>query len=1467
MANKWQRELKNALIIHIVPNFNVYGTINFDTRKMNIYIKVTSNTDTEYSHGVWYDYNMFILWTKNDYAWHGMSPSAKEELLHIMPAGYMGGEEISVSGDGFTSGSGYNLQHTWPSSFGSYSASDKYYLCMLCQVHPDAYARGDTTDKYCDITTSENIKVGSYTYINNTGYLTGSKNPGGSAVTKNGKWDADRMWVKPGSFSWINSGNDDEYYSTAKFTAVSFPIAPDTDTRNGGRLLLEAHERNAAYTKLTATATYIPAATKPAITFFGVDDPNDAGVNTRCIKIVLFKYTNDAHTTWEVIETRYPMATKDGDNFVAAYNFTVEDTSDYFVEAFIIEDLGSELNDLDATDFSDGKEEIQYVAGKITVSATRTATTVTARGKYTVGTATGKQGATRYWGTKTTGGTTTSNRSKVLLALLRGTTELETAVVANNTDFTFNTAVVSDVEYTVKAYAVELLDVKKTVGPASKTVAALGSIGSVTATIVNRTDTTITLKATYSGSTPYYATLNMTDKGKLYYFLRLYNESTTADSDINEHDRQYVDKYGTYVQRKKITMGEEWVVTGIDKYTAYAFTAYAFYFPDGQLSSMQRAHDTVADMGSESSVDPTDMNAKITGTTITLTPVFTSAGDRTVDSIEWTAKLGRVTQSGTSTKNASGEWESDPAKFALLANATTYTIVFHGLFSGAASPTPDAGDGESDGTLDTSAGYIDLLNSDVYYDAMTYGVTVLEASKTRTTFTGIAYQTIGAHGETNHAMTECGKKKYAGFCRRRDGSSVASTNVGYVSFNNGTTTVSTDVIGQSAGSANFTGSEVTITGLLPSTGYRLYVYLKGCKDFEGQYDAVGYIDFTTEAVAIPGLFQARVTGTSISVTPNIIRWNNSSDLSCMMYFNTVAGVDENGKAIPGSMVEMGYVTISPTNLMRGICYGLDTGTKYLVTFYCTDDEDNEIEIEPIEVVTYGLTIETGVPHTRYCSDCKITYVEGERMSNTPQDTTRGAAVRWFILDFDENMLISPTYANCRRSNPYYFETTPHVLTPGETYVLWAYIEGVLYEGEPDTLVSVIFTCTEPAYWLSGTTSATGTTISFTPTWIDSTSQDNIVTVIAGIYQYGVFLEQKQTTYKDVPIKFTGLNRGQEYTIVYTAIDNEGNSTNDYIAYQPGINGTIDELTYKLLFNDFTTTTRSIFFVVSSNRPDLPEGTQVQYYISQGNEERINFGGGLAVDPGSPIQYYHLRHNSAVTVGARFSTLFDENNDYDTTEFTQTYTTELTLEFDGYDSSPHAIASRWRAYSDNSFIIVDKICGQPLYFVYNKISIVPVVRGEVGDSYGNYTMQHNFIWVACLTRWFDKLSPGRAYRISMTISDGVNEATATGIASTLVPTLRIYSERDHKWHKALPYIVHNSYWYAAPAYIYFNKEKRNALPSSQIIGSNDEYDKGKFYETNPTNSPTPDDDILKYNHDGVDARTVPDLIVDDITDPS
>ena len=137
------------------------------------------------------------------------------------------------------------------------------------------------------------------------------------------------------------------------------------------------------------------------------------------------------------------------------------------------------------------------------------------------------------------------------------------------------------------------------------------------------------------------------------------------------------------------------IVEGLDMAQRYRFSAS----PKGIVD--ENNHLDAVGSTTEKTWTPTDftgMDIIMTGTTITMTPSFTVGDNGDVD---WKATLGKDTQTGTG---------SSQAKFQLLSNGVTYTIVFKGLYANAAyvPPEDDEEDEGDDSGGDSGGGDINL---------------------------------------------------------------------------------------------------------------------------------------------------------------------------------------------------------------------------------------------------------------------------------------------------------------------------------------------------------------------------------------------------------------------------------------------------------------------------------------------------------------------------------------------------------------------------------------------------------------------------------------------------------------------------------------------------------------------------------------------------------------------------------------
>ena len=169
--------------------------------------------------------------------------------------------------------------------------------------------------------------------------------------------------------------------------------------------------------------------------------------------------------------------------------------------------------------------------------------------------------------------------------------------------------------------------------------------------------------------------------GEVEYWMSIVNDDWT-NTDIGDH-RSTTAKNGYGVI----------IVDGLDMAQRYRFSIGPKYIVD------ENAHMDAIGTTTEKTWTPTDftgMDIIMTGTTITMTPSF-NVGDS--GDVDWKATLGKDTQTGT------GEAQ---AKFQLLSNGVTYTIVFKGLYANAAYVPPEDDDEGDDSGDDSGGGDIDL---------------------------------------------------------------------------------------------------------------------------------------------------------------------------------------------------------------------------------------------------------------------------------------------------------------------------------------------------------------------------------------------------------------------------------------------------------------------------------------------------------------------------------------------------------------------------------------------------------------------------------------------------------------------------------------------------------------------------------------------------------------------------------------
>ena len=735
--------------------------------------------------------------------------------------------------------------------------------------------------------------------------------------------------------------------------------------------------------------------------------------------------------------------------------------------------------------------------------------------------------------------------------------------------------------------------------------------------------------------------------------------------------------------------------------------------------------------------NPTDfsgMNVLMTGTTITMTPSF-SVGDS--GNVDWSGTLNNVTKTGTGNQSV---------RFESLTNGKTYNAVFKGLYS--------------------KSTFSGATGSDTRYTIRTYSVQLKEYTRETNSFSASIYQIPGAAGSQSSELVESKYYRYDSYCVKRV-SGVDST--------------------QTFGRVSINGEYVVVDGLEPSTNYRVYVWLDGCLDQNRNHDTAAFIDFTTKSIVSTNNFSARVTGKTITVVPGISGWGASESLT---YTTTLKR--------NGSTLSTKTTTCTSGNLVTTTFTGLKNGTTYTLSFSAHDNNNNDIPLDDIVVTTYGIQFtNSGRPYTRRLKDVAIRYTDGERDEGISQDKSKGALVRWWIVDKNDNIVDGKVIVNCIKTNPGIYSTNSK-LVPITSYTMYAEIAGVEYEGINDTQISYEFYTEDPPRGFAVTTSATGETISVTPTWVDSVNDDNEVTVSIILSLDNKTVSSKTTKKKDEPVWFTNLKQGKTYDIVYTAVDNEGNSTSDYLDYVQG--GSTTETTYELLVNDIEYYTRSMKWTVSANRP-LPEGSVIEYYIDQGNNDiKVNWADDT-IKLNTPKSCITLYDKTRTTLKVRIKDMKNRADVLDTVKTVQFLTKELKLNITGVSYHADGIDLKVQAFADNEEYDYDPISYEQVSFVDDLCFCNPVIRdsGVTGDNHGKYSLDKK--------RYYTGLTGDVKYSFTIGVTDGMNSSDdnnvkKTAVYTTLLELIRIY--HNGEFQNALPYIYHNGKWRRATAYIYTSK---------------------------------------------------------------
>lgn len=616
----------------------------------------------------------------------------------------------------------------------------------------------------------------------------------------------------------------------------------------------------------------------------------------------------------------------------------------------------------------------------------------------------------------------------------------------------------------------------------------------------------------------------------------------------------------------------------------------------------------------------------------------------------------------------------------------------------------------------------------------TYGVKLVATKTTNTARVNVA-QTIGAYGPDQNNLIVLDKKQYkvSMICIIDDEEE-------------------TDV---------FIGKvdEYPFSNLLYDTSYRFNIELLECNDFSNNPDATASIEFRTLKAVETGMFTASVSGQSVTITPIIRDWNESSSLTI------TTTITKDGEQDP---VQTLTQTINNGNIAEINITNLEYGCGYGISFYGTDNFGNNIPIEPLHIKTYGLVVSVSVDdiHSTYMS-YSTEYVDGQDADGHSQ-YDRSNEIYGYLTLHDESLPIM------------YLSTasgmTQKVLIPNTEYDLHMFIRSI-----SDLHVISTFRTKTPAHAVRYDETHTGTTITLNTVYESDDIKNYILTTECELTDLdGDFHSQYEFTDN---ITITGLIQGHKYKLSFHATDTDGNGSNNYIILDD-ISKEI--LLFDLWFEDIQTTSRCVKFRVVTNQT-LPVGKKL--FVTVDQNERLT---DMLLDGPGIAEVHDLVQSAKVDLRAHITNMANEHAENDALVEDTTKTKQLTVEIvDILKTRPDKITVEWVGLCNGEKTIVDPICNEPYdvdidnCYTYDPETKTKSYQASIGNRPNTVVFINAAAYFRC--------------GMSVTITDGYNKATCPITYSmTEDPTVMI--SLDNVWHKAVVYISKNNEFHKAIPYI-------------------------------------------------------------------
>jgi len=581
---------------------------------------------------------------------------------------------------------------------------------------------------------------------------------------------------------------------------------------------------------------------------------------------------------------------------------------------------------------------------------------------------------------------------------------------------------------------------------------------------------------------------------------------------------------------------------------------------------------------------------------------------------------------------------------------------------------------------------------------------------------------------------------------------------------------------------------ITVPELIPFEEYTFVFRLEECFNTFGEMDCIATLFEKSKDVVHPEEFDATVTGRTITIKPIIFpdKWNYSKSLEYTAYAykrdeyerdpeNCECDASVTGLAKPD---ELGYIILE----------NVKSGTDYFVKFEAKDNDGNIIFLVPLFPTTYGLRIslEDNDIRTSCIDNCVITYIDGRKNIDIPQNTSVASEVVWFLAKDDTRL--DEYCINLYEQNPKYVDSTIGMLKYDTEYKLYAYITNVVdHNNICDTIEEYTFTTKDIAKDISATLHPTGTTLTVDLDYVKSTSVSNSI-IINGFVKFNDNIIAKayfdSATSSKKQLHFIDLLPDTQYSLVLYAIDNDGNSlTIDTGSFKD--NKYIYEFkTYSINVSQLNRSTKAVTWVATYNSEDLSEES-ISFKIKNCQTGKIHAEGSSF--NGNPVIVSGLDQDSDYKITIYNDRFLNENNTIDVTKDVYFRTKILGFGNTISDKTSSSITFKIIPTSDGMEFYKDPVMNDRVTFCESgcRIENVPEEIVQFDYSDGMYIT-------------LSGLDTNKSYIAHVAITDGYNIIYRTVYGST--GNANVWLSNGFKFFKSIPYIFHNGRFIKAIPFI-------------------------------------------------------------------